>query len=67
MRREEEERHERYVAGVTTLYNRERDIALATYDGEAAAEAIVLLAEAIQGAKASGIAQLLNSEADALS
>jgi len=51
---------------VTTLYNRERDIALATYDGEAAAEAIVLLAEAIHGANASGIAQLLNSEAEAL-
>jgi hypothetical protein len=37
MRREEEERRERYVAGVTALYNRERDIALAAYDGEAAA------------------------------
>src|SRR5262249_58199566 len=41
MRREEEERRERYVAGVTALYNRERDIALAAYDGEAAAEAII--------------------------
>ena len=41
MRREEEERRERYVAGATLLYNRERDIALASYDGEAAAEAIV--------------------------
>ena len=40
MRREEEERRERYVAGVTALYNRERDIALAAYDGVAAAEAI---------------------------
>ena len=49
MRREEEERRERYVAGVTALYNRERDIALAAYDGEAAAEAIVALAEAIHG------------------
>jgi Domain of unknown function (DUF4062) len=50
MRREEEERRERYVAGVTALYNRERDVALAAYDGEAAAEAIILLAEAIYGA-----------------
>jgi hypothetical protein len=33
MRREEEERHERYVAGVTMLYNRQRDIALAAYEG----------------------------------
>jgi hypothetical protein len=40
MRREESERRERYVAGVTALCNRERDIALAAYDGEAAAEAI---------------------------
>ena len=38
MRREEEERRERYVAGATLLYNRERDIALASYDGDAAAE-----------------------------
>ena len=34
MRREEEERRERYVAGQTLLYKRERDIALASYDGE---------------------------------
>ena len=40
MRREEEERRERYVAGQTALFNRERDIALAAYDGEAAAGAI---------------------------
>jgi hypothetical protein len=51
-RREEEERRERYVAGVTALYNRERDIALAAYDGESAVEAIVGLAEAIHGANA---------------
>ena len=38
IRREEEERRERYVAGVTALYNRERDIALPAYDGGAAAE-----------------------------
>ena len=66
MRREEEERHERYVAGVTALYNRERDIALAAYEGEAAAEAIILLAEAIHGANTAMIAQSLNSEAATL-
>ena len=43
MRREEEERRERYVAGITALHHRARDIALATYDGEAAADAIVSL------------------------
>src|SRR5215831_11902337 len=66
MRREETERRERYVAGVTTLYNRERDIALAAYDGESAAEAIVLLAEAIHGANATMVARSLISEAEAL-
>ena len=66
MRREEEERRERYVAGVTALYNRERDIALASYDGVAAAEAIILLAEAIYGANTEMAAQSLNSEAATL-
>ena len=56
MRREEEERRERYVAGVTALYNRERDIALASYDGEAAAGAILALAEAIHGANTAATA-----------
>jgi Domain of unknown function (DUF4062) len=66
MRREEEERRERYVAGITVLYNRERDIALATYYGEAAANAIVGLAEAIHGADTVMVARALNSEAEML-
>src|SRR5208283_924458 len=66
MRREEEERRERYVLGRTALCNRERDIALAAYDGEAAAEAIVALAEAIHGANAALVLKFLNSEADTL-
>jgi tetratricopeptide (TPR) repeat protein len=66
MRREEEGRRERYVAGVTALYNRERDIALAAYDGEAAAEAIIGLAEAVHGGNAAMVAESLNSEAAAL-
>ena len=66
MRREEEERQERYVLGLTALYNRERDIALAVYDGEAAAEAVIALAEALHGANAARIAEFLNSEAMAL-
>jgi tetratricopeptide (TPR) repeat protein len=64
MRREEEERRERYVAGITALYNRARDIALAAYDGAAAAEAIVTLAEAIHGTNTAMVAQSLNSEAE---
>jgi hypothetical protein len=66
LRREEEERHERYVLGMTALYNRERDIALAAYDGEAASEAIIALAEAIHGANAAVVSQFLNSEATTL-
>jgi tetratricopeptide (TPR) repeat protein len=66
MRRDEEDRHERYVAGATALYNRDRDIALAAYDGVAAAEAVILLAEAIHGANAIKVAQSLNSEAEML-
>jgi hypothetical protein len=67
MRREEAERRERYVAGVTALYNRERDIALVAYDGEAAAEAIVALAEEIYGANAALAVQSLDLEATTLS
>ena len=58
MQREEEERRERYVAGVTALHNNERDIALASYDGEAAAGAILALAEAIHGANGAAMACL---------
>ncbi len=66
MRREEEERRERYVTGIKALYHRARDIALAAYDGGAAADAIVLEAEAIYGADTATIARSLNSEAVAL-
>jgi tetratricopeptide (TPR) repeat protein len=66
MRREEEERRERYVAGQTALYDRERDIALASYDGEAAVDAIRALADAIHGTNAAATAALLKSEAETL-
>ena len=66
MQREEEDRRERYVAGVTTLYHRERDIALAAYDGDAAASAIVDHARSIHGANATKIAELLSSDAQVL-
>jgi len=52
MRREEAERRERYLEGVKALYHRERDIALATFDGAAAADAIFAFAQAIHGADA---------------
>jgi tetratricopeptide (TPR) repeat protein len=66
MRHEEEERRERYVAGITVLYNRARDIALAAYDGVAAADQIVNLAEAIHGANIAMVARSLDAEAATL-
>ena len=66
MRREEEERHERYISGITVLYNRARDIALAAYDGVAAADAIVNLAEEIHKANIAMVGRSLNSEAATL-
>src|SRR5262249_39012386 len=66
MRRDEEERREQCVAGITALYNNERDIALASYDGDSAAEAIVRLADAIHGANTALVAQSLNAEAESL-
>jgi hypothetical protein len=66
MQREREDRHARYVAGQTLLYNRERDIALAAYDGEAAADAIVALAEALHGTNAALVFGFLSSEATTL-
>ena len=63
---QQEERRERYVAEVTALGNCERDIALAAYDGEAAGDAIVALAEALHGTNAVTITTFLNSEAKTL-
>jgi tetratricopeptide (TPR) repeat protein len=66
MRREEEERRERYIAGQTLLFSRERDYALASYEGEAAAGAILALAETIHGANPAAVAAFLYSEAETL-
>jgi hypothetical protein len=48
-RREEQERRTQYAESVTTLYGRERDFALAAYGGEAAADAVVVMAQALHG------------------
>jgi tetratricopeptide (TPR) repeat protein len=66
LQREEKERRAAYLAGVTELYNRARDIALASYDGEAAAEAVVALAEAVHGADRAGVYEALRAETRAL-
>ncbi len=66
MAREQEERRERYVAGVTAIRHRERDIALATYDGDAAAAAILKLARSVHGANVAMVMEFLGKEAEAL-
>lgn len=66
MRREEEEHREHYVASQTAFYHRARDIALATYDGNQAGDAIIRLARSVHGQKASKIADVLRSETQAL-
>jgi hypothetical protein len=65
MRREEEERRAGFEAGATALYTRARDIALAAYDGDGAAEAMIVLAGDIHGSNAKRIAQFPSSEAAA--
>jgi tetratricopeptide (TPR) repeat protein len=66
LEREEEEHRERFVASVTALYTQARDIALATYDGGAAVEAIIELARSIHRGNAAKIAEVLSSEAQML-
>jgi hypothetical protein len=66
MRREEEDRRERYVAGVTALYTQARDIALAAYDGDAAGHAILELARSIYHTYPARLAEFLGSEANVL-
>jgi tetratricopeptide (TPR) repeat protein len=66
MRRDEEERRECYVTSVTTLYRRERDIALAAYDGDGAARAIAELARSIHGSNGEKLGEFLGSEAQSL-
>ena len=66
MQREEHERREQFVASLTALGHRERDIALAAYDGDAAAAAIAALARAVHGERPAKAADFLRSEARAL-
>jgi tetratricopeptide (TPR) repeat protein len=66
MEREEEDRREHFITGVTALRNHQRNYALAAYDGDGAAEAILALAQSIHGTNTAKIAEFLGSEADAL-
>ena len=49
LRREEEERRASHAERVRALFGLERDIALAAYDGEAAADAILAMADSLHG------------------
>ena len=66
LRREEEERRASYAESVMVLFGRERDIALAAYDGEAAAEAILAMAESLHGDQVGARRDLLIVEGDRL-
>jgi tetratricopeptide (TPR) repeat protein len=66
MEQEEAGRRERFVAGVTALRTHERNYALASYDGDAAARAITALAQAVHASNSVKIAKFLSSEAQAL-
>ena len=47
LKRTEEDRRAHYAESIRALYGRERDIALAVFDGHAAAEAVLAMAEAL--------------------
>jgi tetratricopeptide (TPR) repeat protein len=66
LEREDAERRERFVASVTALRTEERNYALASYDGEGAANAVLALARALHGANAEKLGEFLSSEAHAL-
>ena len=66
LKREEEERRASYAEQVKALYGRGRDIALAAYDGAAAAEAILAMAETLHGDSIAERRALLIAEGDSL-
>ncbi len=66
LRREEEERRAAHGERVRALFGLERDIALASYDGEAAAEAIVSMANSLHGDLISARRDLLIAEGNTL-
>jgi tetratricopeptide (TPR) repeat protein len=66
LRQEEEERRAEHGERVRTLFSRERDIALAAYDGEAAAEAIVAMVEPLHGGQVGERRKILIAEGNSL-
>ncbi len=66
LERDERERRELFAASVTQLRTRQRDFALAAYDGEAAAAAILALGRTLHGDDAAALTNFLEAEAGAL-
>ena len=66
LRREEEERRSAHGERIRTLLGFERDIALAAYNGEAAAEAIVVMAESLYGDQVGDRRKTLIAEGDSV-
>jgi tetratricopeptide (TPR) repeat protein len=66
LRREEEERRVSCAESVRVLLGRERDIALAAYDGEAATEAILAMTGALHGDQTDACRDSLIAEGDRL-
>jgi len=66
MRREEQERRKKYEQNIRLLYTREKDISLAAYDGDAAAQAVVQMAEALNEGNHERLWEELKREEDAL-
>ncbi len=62
LRREEEERRTAHAERLAALFGMERDIALAAYDGEAAADAILALSQALHGDHRDARRELLIAE-----
>jgi tetratricopeptide (TPR) repeat protein len=66
LRREEEERRAAHGERIRVHFGLERDIALKAYDGEAAAEAIVGMAESLHGDRQGAVRNALIEEGDRL-
>ena len=65
LKQDEEDRRSLYAESVRTLYGRERDIAFSVFDGEAAAEAIIAMADALHQNSPADVRDAIAAEARA--
>jgi tetratricopeptide (TPR) repeat protein len=63
LKSDEEDRRARYAESVSALYGRERDIALAVSDGDAAAEAVIAMGDALHPSDRVSSRGVIDSEA----